>query len=325
MSNNKRRNNQNREDNNNRIPKDAEKFASITFKKFKKKNDFFDSKKEAKIGYFSYLVTLLPDTLDFVVKNGHIQREEIQNVKKGIYSHITDEDFIKYMGKLLKDDDDHIDNIKLLPIVIKDIIEIADKTNRERLTEDPNAKIYDMSDLVKLSNIILKKRLKKLEKAGVPTDIAFDILSLIPAKSVIKISQTYRISQFFQILYEHAKKEEIPFSTIMEVMFDETYYATFIAFALLERKDKFGKLTEEQQKFYLAISNWCFSTMESIRKEEIRAILKTYVSVRKRDAANGKDSARRYSLRSLSETDYPKITKVINEMIAEDSEISKYL
>ena len=54
-------------------------------------------------------------------------------------------------------------------------------------------------------------------------------------------------------------------------------------------------------------------------------IIKTYVAGRKKDEANGKDGNRRYALTSLSATDYEKITKVINKMIADDDSIKKYL
>ena len=126
-------------------------------------------------------------------------------------------------------------------------------------------------------------------------------------------------------MYEHAKKEDVPYALIMENIVDETYFPTFIAFSLLERKDKFSRLDDNQKKLYLTISNWCFDTMEKLRKEEIEAIVNTFITSRKRDEGNGKDSARRYALSSLSEADYPKICKVITKMIADNDSIKKYL
>ena len=62
-----------------KINADAKEFASATFKKYKKHNgDYYDSKKELKESYNLYLVDLLPATIEFVVKYGHIKNEEIQ-------------------------------------------------------------------------------------------------------------------------------------------------------------------------------------------------------------------------------------------------------
>ena len=56
------------------IPNDAKDFAKITFKKYKKHNeDYYDSKKELKQSYFSYLFELLPETINFIVKYGYIK------------------------------------------------------------------------------------------------------------------------------------------------------------------------------------------------------------------------------------------------------------
>ena len=65
--------------------------------------------------------------------------------------------------------------------------------------------------------------------------------------------------------------------------------------------------------------------MENMRIEDTRDIIESYVAARKRDDKNGKDSARRYTLSSLSETDYPKISKIIRGMITDDENLKRYL
>ncbi len=323
MSHNKNRN----KGNNNeprKINSDALEFAKATFKKFKKENDWFDSKKELKNGYFSYLTDLLPNTLDWVVRSGHFKEEEVQETKNSIYQKIVDPDYIRYLKKELKRDN-KIDNIKLMPVCIREIVEQANLENKKNLEEDPNAKVYDLTDLVELSLLILKKRVKKLKNAGVESRLAFDIASIIPSDNILKYSVVYRIKSFYDCLYEHAKTEIIPYADIMKVIVDEENYPSFITFDLLEKKDRFSKLTEKQQELYVAISNWCFDTMEKLSKNDIEAIISIYVKTRKKDDAVAKDARRRYSLTSLSETDYPKIVKVIKSYTTENPEASKYL
>lgn len=306
--------------NKNKIPNDVKEFANASYKKWKKDNDWYDSKKEKVKAYFGYLTDRLPDTLEWVIKFGHTNKE----MKDLIYAKIVDEAYIKYLYKLLKNDE-KIKNIKYLPIIIREIIQKADQENNERLAADPNAKLYNMTDLAELSVLILKKKLKKMKKVGIDTKLAFDILSVIPTDDVLSSSQIYRIHSFYECLYEHCKHTDVPYAEIMNAIVDETYFPTFIAFSLLERKDKFSKLDDNQKKLYLNISNWCFDTMEKLRKEDIEAIINTFIAARKKDEANNKDSARRYALSSLSETDYPKIFKVVNKMISDNDSIKKYL
>ena len=165
-----------------------------------------------------------------------------------------------------------------------------------------------------------------MTKLGIDASLAFDVLSIIPCEKALESSQFYRIHSFYEAIYEHSKTSTVPFEQIMDVLIDNEYYPVFITFALLERKEKFLKLTDEQKTLYLDISTWCFKTMEKdLKKDEIESIVKTYINSRKRDDARGKDGNRRYALSSLSTEDYPRITKVINVMTVEDEAIKKYL
>ena len=309
-----------------KINNDAKDFASATLKKYKKHNgDYYDSKKELKNAYAQYLIELLPKTIEFVVKYGHIKQEEVQDTKTAIYAKINDPDFIKILKKEIKNGN-KIENIKLLPIIIKEILMEANRINSELIATDPNAKTYDMSDIIELSQLILKKKLKKAEKAGINSSIAFDVFSIIPTEDALASSQFYRIHSLYDCLYEHSKSKAVPFEEIIKLIAGEDYYPVFITFALLERKEKFTKLTDSQKTLYLDISTWCFKTMEKdLNKEEIEKVIKTYVTGRKKDESQQKDSNRRYALSTLSSDDYPRINKVIAKMVADDEGIKKYL
>ena len=307
------------------IKESVETFAKMDKKKYKKKHkDFFESKKEREKAYYADLLDVLPEAIEFCIKYGHINRPEVQDTKFGIYRNIQDPGFVKLLKKEVKNDND-IENIKLLPIIIKEILLEAAKANAKILAENPNEKPYDMTDLQELSVMVMKKRMKKLIKKGVSEALAFDILSIIPCKDALKTSQFYRIHAFYDTLYEHAKGAAIPFGEIVPVVFDEEYCSALIVFALLERKEKFSKLTDAQKSLYLDITSWCLSVMDKMSKTEIEGIIKTYISGRKKDEAQGKDSNRRYALSSLNEDDYPKIHKVVTAMIAADANIKKYL
>ena len=139
-------------------------------------------------------------------------------------------------------------------------------------------------------------------------------------------SQSYRIRVLYETLYEHAKTEQIDFEKLIDAVIDEDYQLMCITFALLERKEKFSRLTDSQKTLYLAITNWCFNTMEKkLKKAEVAEVLNIYVRNRTRDDKNGKDSNRRYSLSSLSEEEYPRIAGIVKSMIADNDSVKKYL
>lgn len=305
--------------------KDVKDFANMTMKKYKKDNkDFFESKKDLKKAYWTDLIDLIPAAIDFCVSYGHINKPEVQETKLEIYKKIQDPDFVKVLKKEIKHDND-IKNIRLLPIVIKEILMEADRANKEILAKDPGAKPYDMSDLQELSLMILKKRMKKLVKEGVSEGLAFDILSIIPCKEALQKSQFYRIHAFYDTLYEHAKGATIPFGEIVNIVFGDDFTSALIVFALLERKEKFSKLTDAQKSLYLDINSWCLNNMEKMSKTEVREIIETYIKGRKKDEAQGKDGTRRFVFSSLPANDYEKINKVVTAMIADNDSYKKYL
>ena len=331
MSKKNKKHEENRENNGNnggvRIHDDALDFAKITFKKYKKKYaDDADSKKETRAGYYMFLVDLLPRTIEFVVKYGYIKQEEVQETKDAIFSKLSEEGFVKFLKKLIKDGE-KIENIKQLPIVIKEIVAAADKYNTEKLAENPNStEIVDVSDLVELSQLIMRKKLKKFEKEGVDPALAFDVLSVIPKDDVLASSQNYRIHMLMDTLYEHAKSKTVPFATIINILVGEEFYPMFTVFALLERKEKFGTLTDAQKVLYLDISNWVFNIMEKeLSKDQLQEVVNTYIRSRRRDESQNKDGNRRYALSTLSETDYPRISAFIKKLIANDDTLKKYL
>ena len=194
-----------------KIPKDAKKLEELNFKKFKKKNeDYYNSKKDLKHAYFSEIIDYLPDTIILLVRYGHLN--EVKNTKNEIYNKITDKDFIKYLLKEIKNNDLEFDNMGYFPVVIYDIINVAKKTINDMKMDNPDDKTeFDMTDLIELSRYILKKKIKKFDKAGIDKDMAFDILSIIPNTDILKRSQYFRIRSLFNVLYEHAKTKIVNF------------------------------------------------------------------------------------------------------------------
>ena len=306
-----------------KLNEDVKKLVKLTEKKFKKKSEeFYDSKKEFREAYYSKIIDLLPETISTLVKFGH--KPELKEVKEEIYEKLVDEKFIKYLTKEIKKNDLEFTNMTLLPIILAEIVTDIQKANNE-LTKGEEK--YEVNDLVELSRIILKKKLKKMAKAGIPEDLAFDVLTIIPDVEVLKKSAPYHFRKLFTVLYEHAKTKAIDFDKMIGVLFkdNENYKMSLIIFALLERKEKIANFNPSQNQLFNQITTWCFNTMEDLKKSDIENILKIYIKTRRRDESQNKDTNRRYYISSLLESDFPKITKIVEKIINENPDNKKYL
>ena len=325
MAKHEKTDNRSKNNRNFRIPEDAKHLAKMNFKKFKKDSgDYYDSKKDLKKAYYATIVEMLPDSISLICKYGHLP--EVQETKTQIYEKLTDEKFVKYLTKEIKNEL-NFPNMMLLPIIINDIMVIASKQNAAE-SDESTVENYDLTDLVNLSHLILKKKIKKAEKLGLQEDLAFDLLSIIPDTEILKKSSAYHIRQLFGCLYEHAKTKDINFENVIKAIFgkdsDEKYIGSVITFALLERKEKITNFNETQQKLFNDITGWAFTTMEEMKKDNIYTILTTYADIRKKDDARGTDANRRYYITSLPESDYPKIIKVLERILNNDETLKKY-
>ena len=308
-----------------KIPEDAKKLAKLNPKKFKKDSkDYYDTKKELKKAYYAQIMDYLPVSIQLLVRYGHVP--EVKELKDSIYEKITDEDFVKYLTKEIKDDYE-FDNMELLPNIIYDIVkEAARQTELEKTANPDQKEEYDVSDLVELSQLILKKKIKKMVKAGIDKDVAFDVLSTIPTPNILKKSQYFHIRALFTVLYEHAKTMDINFEEIIKILFkdDDSYIEHIITFALLERKEKISNFNDSQKKLFNDITEYIFKTLEDMKRDRIYKILKSYCEARSRDEKQNRDTNRRYYISSLPENDYPKILKVVEKICEDNDSLKKY-
>ena len=321
--------------NNNRkfqVPENVKKLSKITLKKFKKENDYYDSKKQLKKGYYDYLMEMLPDGIKFIIRYGHM--ESNKEIKEAIYEKICDPAFVKHLTKRLKDGD--VDDFELLPNIIYDIIKEASKQtkasteakadeNGEKKEEPKVEDEFDLADLTKLSKVILKKKIKKLVKAGVNEEIAFDVLSAIPSSKIIEKSPYHHIRNLFVVLYHHGKDKDINLDVIMKKVFSDDDMRYVISFSMLEKKSKLTTLTDKQKVLFADVTKFTFKRLEKYDKDDITEIIKTYIKCRKNDEQRNMDSERRLALSALPVESYPKINKALNKLIKADESIKKYL
>ena len=319
-----------------KVPDDAKLFAKTSLKKFQKQNDFYvdkdaskkekkEQKKELKEAYYAYLFDLLPETIPLTVWYGN--RDEVKDIAEKIYEKICDPKFIKYLKKIIKDGEE-FKNMDMLPTMIYNIYHAAqDAAKRDK--ENGEDSEYDLSDLLDISSIILKKKMKKLtKKVGITQGMAFDVLSVIPTAYILQKSSLYHMRRFMTVVYEYAKTEEFEFGALVKGVLKnkdkKVDLSAFILFLLLEKKGTISKFNEKQKSMFSAITTWVFDELEKFDKDDIRKILNNYVQARKKDGKIGKDENRRYRLKDVPSEQYPKIAKIVSKM-AENEDDQKYL
>lgn len=318
----------NRGNGNREIPQSVEDFASITFTEYKRdRKNYFDSKKELREDYFGTLTYYMSDgVIDWLLKNGHIQQPKIQEMKNKCYEKLAGADakkFIEYLITSIKDFGmDGMSGFEYLPIILHEIITDIMKYN----TAHPDEPLAEAPELFELSEVILKKRLKKAKKKEISDNMAFDLLGVMPCPDAIKYGAFFRVRSVFDLLYKYAEKDpKVNFEKIVKYLFNEDDYDVVIGFALQERKEKIRNFTETQKKLFNDITEWSFNTLEDMSKDEIQDILEKYIKLRKRDASQNKDGNRRYYINSLPDSMYPRIAKVVARIKADDAEAEKYL
>ena len=309
------------------IPHDVTLFTGLTLKKYMKKYaDEYAPKKKQKKGYYDMLICQLPEVIKLMVNCSHIR--EVQEIRNEVYDRLFDKKLIKKITEICEDDLDQIDYIELLPIIIYDVLKEAHKQYMKEKEEDKDAKAFDVSDLVKLSNVILKKKMKKLVKAGVSRELAFDALSTIPTSSILDRG-AFRLKNLMGVLYVHAKTETISretFAAVVKHVVTPKNYPGFITYLLLERKSDYVTLDDKQKEFYHTVTDWTFKVLEEdFDEREIEQILKAYFTARKRDKSQNKDANRRFFLSSLPEGEYPKTVKVLNKLQSNDESIKEFV
>lgn len=335
MANNNQRNNNNDKPQQTRKPIRPDEvldFMDLNYSDYKKEFKKELGKKECKRRYLEEVVELVPYASNYVFNSGYIESEA--EVGEHLQKMLLSEKTINAIIKECKNDDYYKDSLNTLPYFIRAML-IDMKEHQEQVQEeDEEALIAVREALIKLINIIFEKKLNKLEKKGVDKAIALDLLSILvktgPDHDRIKF---YQISEAFRTLYDYADKEPdliapgkpLDFIDLMSTIAGKDNIPMIIQFALNERNDKKTSMTDKQKAYWDHITQSIFSALEEYDKDEIDAILISYIDNRKRDYQNGKDSARRFHIVDLPESEFPKTIKRVRKLIADDESNKQYL
>ena len=310
------------------IPEEVKCFATWDRETYHKQVKGAYSKNEEKKYFWDDKLICLGPTIDFLCKYGNMQNnEKVQNIKDLSFAQFCDRDqkLTKKIIKTIKDGEgDMIENLQYLPILLREIMAQAIKYKEDLIKEGEEP--VPVETLCELAELILKKKIKKFVKKGIPEDLAYDVLLVMPEKDALKYNRFSRVKQLFDVLYLHAGNNvAIDVEKLFKAAIDVNDYPMVISYALQERKEKTKGFNDNQMKFFVDVNEWIFDQLEDMDDPDIRRIIENYVNSRKRDAMNGNDTNRRYFLSSLPADDYPNVTRIINDIKNRNKDSEKYL
>ena len=324
---------------------DVKEFGKMTIKKFKKKSGAFDtkdcSKKEKKeirkalnLAYNEYLLERLPSVISTFVWYGN--KPAVAEAKNDVLTNLCSEDFIKMLRKCIKDECS-IKNIEILPALIYNIILDVNRAAKSNAVDIEASEVPQVADIVEISAMILKDKIKKLiKKGGCSAAAAFDAASVIPDASILKRSPYYHLRRLMTTLYDHAADADanINFGKVVKILCvddnkdekdDDREFSAIYMMALLEKKQTLNKFTSDKQRdLFNQITSWVFQEIEEMSKENIKKFLESYVISRRNDDKTNRDENRRYRLIDVPAETYPKIAKAVTKLIENDEQNKKY-
>ena len=309
------------------IPEQGKAFAKWDRETYHKQVKGSYSKKDEKKYFWEDKMICLGPAILFLCKFGNSQDPKIKEIKDLSYAQFCDRDqkLVKKIIKTIKKgESDYIENLTYLPIILREIMTDATKYKEELIKsgEEP----VPIEGMCELSELILKKRIKKLVKKGIPENLAYDVLLIVPEKDALKFNRYGRVRQLFDVLYLYAGNNiNFEVETLFDALIDKNDYPVVISYALQERKEKTKSFNDVQMKFFVDTNEWIFDQLEEMDDHDIRNIIENYIRIREKDAAQGKDGNRRYFLSSLPESDYPNVTRIIKSIKNNKPEAEKYL
>lgn len=262
--------------------------------------------------------------VDFYTRKAHLK--ESAEIINELYSKMNNEKFVKALNKIRKSDDEEVKLNIGLSVIIAGFI--------EKKHNDPETSEEIIEAYTNLISKLLKTRIKEVnKKLNLDNDLIADMLLIVPEKSYIKNHKIVGIysQKMLRKLYILSQDKDIGINDIKTIkklfkrLIGENLYDLIAVNILLEKKEFLKNFNEKQQAIWNLMTNFALDTIESQDKKHIGELIEYYVSRRKRDAKNDRDSARRISLSSIDAEQYPKTAKVISKLVKSNSDIEKYL
>lgn len=317
----------------------------MSLKKYAKKNSIRIkgknmSKKDKKYAvkrlneeYAEFAINGLNKAVKILAENP--ENKKTEKVKQGVENIILNPAIMKRIAKLYKNDRSSYPNLKFFPDMIMNTLVYysSDDINDE---EKEIAKNLDKEALVEFCEKILKKEIKKYEKAGLPEEVAYQLATVIPTTKLLKANRRWYKRLIVQ-MYEFAENQSIDIDTIFRaiIKLDKDKYITkksflngfFSEFILQKNKNKNAKFTDTQQELHEGLIERTLVYLDNLKKSKLKETLKQYIKRRKTAEEYKNDSKRiiKFTDHANSNSPYVNIKAVVTQLIEDNGSNELYL
>lgn len=173
-------------------------------------------------------------------------------------------------------------------------------------------------------NILYKFNKKKVKKfkdiKNMPESMAKQLIVLTAGENVR--NTIYRLLKFLYSEVNEFTFNKKNVTKIFKICYGKSNMRDVVKYLMLE---KYTQTSGKVADLWIIIDQIIRDELEDMEKKEIEKIIKEYISERKRQERNGRIQRRFGDRRTIHPDDYPKLTKVFENIEARDFSIISYL
>ena len=264
------------------------------------------------------------------------EHKKSEKVKQGVENIITNPEAMRRIAKIYKNDSDRYENMVYLPYIIMNTLLYY---SNEALSEEEKAvgANLDKDSLVEFCETIIKKPKKRLQKAGLAPDVAFQIAVVIPTTKVLKTNSHSWYKRFIQSMYDIAANTEVDPDMVIQAVYkmDKKKYVSkkdyligfFSEFITRKSTNAATKFTDTQRELHETLVNRTLVFLNGLKPGRLKNILKQYIKYRKTAEEYKNDTKRviKFTDHAHSNSPYTNIKTVVSELIEDNSANELYL
>jgi len=262
------------------------------------------------------------------------ENKKSEKVKEAVENIITNPDVMKRVAKVYKNDSEHLTNMIYLPNMIMNTLLYY---NNEALSDEEKAvaEKLDGEELIKFCEKILKKQIKRYKSFGFSDAAAYQLAVIAPKPSIFKDRVWYR--RLSRQMYDIAENEDVDVDLVFKAVtkidkknkikkkeFLKGFYSEFI---LQKFSNKQAKFNDQQKELHNTLIDKALEYLDSLKKSELKEILKDYIRRRKKAEENKNDSKRviKFIDHANSNSPYLHIKEVVQDLLDSNKSNEIYL
>lgn len=249
------------------------------------------------------------EIVDFVIKDAH--KQKFAELANELYIKLTNKKVAKALKKISKSEEGLDCGFA---VVIANMFEKVHGMQDVEIEPEVN-EIY-----IGIIDKVLKSRIKDVnKKLELDPEVIKELLIITPDVGYISSPKfvSFYSQKMLRKLYMLANDKDINITEAKQVkklfgkLFGKDLLDVIAIHILLEKKEFMKNFKANQTALWNVMTTFALETIEKQDKEHIVELLEYYCELRKKNAQNNRDGARRIQLAEINVEEYPRIAKGI--------------